>query len=56
MNNFERLKKMNIDDLAKWMSEKYSVCELDKPCKDCVNNDWCSAETQEDFKKWLSKS
>ena len=53
--NYEKIKAMSIDEMAEWFNQRASVCELDKPCKNCINNQWCSAETSDDFKVWLQQ-
>jgi hypothetical protein len=53
VNNFEKIKAMDIDELANWFTNRYAVCDLEIPCENCINSDWCCIETKEDFKKWL---
>lgn len=53
MNNFEKIKAMDISTMAEFFYQRASVCELEKLCKDCINAQWCSADSTEDFAKWL---
>lgn len=53
MNNFEKIKSMDIDEMAEWFKNIDAVCDMDIHCENCVNSDWCGIETKEDFKKWL---
>ena len=50
---FQRIKSMDIDEMANWFMNRYAVCELNKPCVECEYNGFCSSENKEDFKKWL---
>ena len=51
--NFGKIKSLTLDEMAEWFMNRYTVCELNKPCIECKYNGWCSSETKEDFKKWL---
>lgn len=53
MNNFEYIKAMGIEQLAAFIHKKFCVCELDKPCSKCENQDWCNCSSVEDFITWL---
>lgn len=56
MNNFEKIKAMDIDEMAEYFFNLTQICELEKKCSDCNRNSWCSSETQKDFKKWLLRT
>lgn len=49
MNNFEKIKEMSIDEMAKWIAERVSNCEY---CSfNCSNLDECEKVN----KQWLLK-
>lgn len=53
MNNFEKIKAMDIDEMAEWFMNRYTVCELNKPCVECEYNGFCSSKNKEDLKKYF---
>ena len=49
MNNFEKIKQMNIDEMAKFISSETTTCKYGD-CYDCeVDTDGCI----NGIKKWL---
>ena len=46
MNNFEKIKSMNIVEMAEWFMNRYTVCELNKPCVECEYNVFVLAKTK----------
>ena len=51
MNNFEKIKSLTLDEMAEFFLN--ADCDLDKPCKKCKNEAFCSCTTKEEYLKWL---
>lgn len=56
MTNYEKIKAMSIDEMAEFFEKKANICETEKPCGNCINAQFCGAETKEDFKQWLKSA
>ena len=52
MNNFEKIKAMNIDEMARWLTTLVNYdchdCNLTEVCNDCfnMNKQWLLAESE----------
>lgn len=50
MKNFEKIKQMNIDEMAEWLHEKIcnNDCYFDWHCDECIDKlkQWLEAESK----------